>query len=415
MTGRPLVETARNTMLFSEILSIAVDSFRASKVRFALTALGMVIGTASLIVVVTIGLTGKQYVMNQIQAIGANLIYVDYEAGGNASVSTGRGNDYLTVEDMHAVQQEVPGIQAASPMLELHDRLAIGGGKERDILVLGVSPQYSTVRNLEILSGRFFDEEDSMSGAHAAVMTQQLAQRMFGSQQAAVGRDLKILGLPFVVIGTFRERVETFGQSEIASDTILIPYRVGRYFSGNETVKQLFFSVSDAGDVPRATQMIQQIIQSRHKPESVYRVQNLTQLLQVASKTANALTMVLLAVALVVLIVGGVGIMNIMLANVRTRIREIGIRKAIGATRREIELQFLAEAVLISLTGGIIGTILGLAVPFSVRFLTEYRIPISGLSAIIALAVACFVGVIFGTVPAKRAAQLDPVDALHYE
>ncbi|MGH9566485.1 MAG: ABC transporter permease, partial [Candidatus Angelobacter sp.] len=299
MTGRPLVETARNTMLFSEILSIAVDSFRASKVRFALTALGMVIGTASLIVVVTIGLTGKQYVMNQIQAIGANLIYVDYEAGGNASVSTGRGNDYLTVEDMHAVQQEVPGIQAASPMLELHDRLAIGGGKERDILVLGVSPQYSTVRNLEILSGRFFDEEDSMSGAHAAVMTQQLAQRMFGSQQAAVGRDLKILGLPFVVIGTFRERVETFGQSEIASDTILIPYRVGRYFSGNETVKQLFFSVSDAGDVPRATQMIQQIIQSRHKPESVYRVQNLTQLLQVASKTANALTMVLLAVALV--------------------------------------------------------------------------------------------------------------------
>jgi putative ABC transport system permease protein len=415
MTGRPLVETARNTMLFSEIVSIAVDSFRASKVRFALTALGMVIGTASLIVVVTIGLTGKQYVMNQIQAIGANLIYVDYEAGGNASVSTGRGNDYLTVEDMHAVQQEVPGIQAASPMLELHDRLAIGGGKERDILVLGVSPQYSTVRNLEILSGRFFDEEDSMAGAHAAVVTQQLAQRMFGSQQAAVGRDLKVLGLPFVVIGTFRERVETFGQSEIANDTILIPYRVGRYFSGNETVKQLFFSVSDAGDVPRATQMIQQIIQSRHKPESVYRVQNLTQLLQVASKTANALTMVLLAVALVVLIVGGVGIMNIMLANVRTRIREIGIRKAIGATRREIELQFLAEAVLISLTGGIIGTILGLAVPFSVRFLTEYRIPISGLSAIIALAVACFVGVIFGTVPAKRAAQLDPVDALHYE
>lgn len=409
------METARNTMLFSEIVSIAVDSFRASKVRFALTALGMVIGTASLIVVVTIGLTGKQYVMNQIQAIGANLIYVDYEAGGNASVSTGRGNDYLTVEDMHAVQQEVPGIQAASPMLELHDRLAIGGGKERDILVLGVSPQYSTVRNLEILSGRFFDEEDSMAGAHAAVVTQQLAQRMFGSQQAAVGRDLKVLGLPFVVIGTFRERVETFGQSEIANDTILIPYRVGRYFSGNETVKQLFFSVSDAGDVPRATQMIQQIIQSRHKPESVYRVQNLTQLLQVASKTANALTMVLLAVALVVLIVGGVGIMNIMLANVRTRIREIGIRKAIGATRREIELQFLAEAVLISLTGGIIGTILGLAVPFSVRFLTEYRIPISGLSAIIALAVACFVGVIFGTVPAKRAAQLDPVDALHYE
>ncbi|HKW74419.1 MAG TPA: ABC transporter permease [Terriglobales bacterium] len=413
--ARPLAETTRTTMLFSEILSIAVDSFRVSKVRFALTALGMVIGTASLIVVVTIGLTGKQYVMNQIQGIGANLIYADYEAGGNASVNTAGGTDYLTVDDMRAVQQEVPGIQAASPMLELHDRISVGGGKERDILVLGVSPQYSTVRNLQILAGRFFDEEDSMSGAKVAAVTQQFAQRTYGSQQAAIGQNLKILGLPFVVIGTFRERVETFGQSEIATDTILIPYSVGRYFSGNQTVKQLFFSVSDAGDVPRATQMIQQILQARHKPESVYRVQNLTQLLQVASRTANALTLVLLAVALIVLIVGGVGIMNIMLANVRTRIREIGVRKAIGATRREIELQFLTEAVLISLAGGIVGTLLGLAVPFSVRFLTEYRIPISGLSAIIAIAVALIVGVVFGTVPAKRAAQLDPVEALHYE
>src|ERR1044071_557075 len=163
MTGRPLVETARNTMLFSEIVTIALDSFRSGKWRFALTALGMVIGTASLIVVVTIGLTGKQYVMNQIQGIGANLIYAYYEGGSNASVSTGTSNDYLTVEDMRAVQQEVPGIQAASPMVEIHDRIGVGGGKERDILVLGVSPQYSTVRNLEILAGRFFDDEDSMS------------------------------------------------------------------------------------------------------------------------------------------------------------------------------------------------------------------------------------------------------------
>lgn len=415
MTSRPLAETARETMVLSEIIAIALDSFRTSKVRFILTAIGMVIGTASLILVVTIGLTGKQYVLNQIQGIGANLIYAYYEAGGNSAVNTGAGNDPLTVEDLRAVQQQVPGIQAASPMLELHDRIAVGGGKERDILVLGVSPQYSTVRNLEILAGRFFDEEDAMARAKVALVTQQFAQRVFGSQQAAIGRDMKILGLPFVVIGTFRERVETFGQSEIAGDTVLIPYSVGRYFTGNNAVKQLFFSVSDAGDVPHATDMIQQVLQSRHKPESVYRVENLSQLLQVAAKTANALTLVLLAVALLVLLVSGVGIMNIMLANVRTRIREIGIRKAIGATQREIQLQFLSEAVLISLAGGVVGTILGLALPFSVRFLTEYRIPISGLSAIIALTVAMLVGVIFGTVPATRAAQLDPVEALHYE
>ncbi|HSM88209.1 MAG TPA: ABC transporter permease [Candidatus Limnocylindrales bacterium] len=413
MNSRPLADTARQTMLFSEIVSIAIDSFRTSKVRFVLTALGMVIGTASLIMVVTIGLTGKQYVMNQIQAIGANLIYAYYEAGSSASVTTSGGNDYLTLEDMRAVQQQVPGIQAASPMLELHDRIGVGGGKERDILVLGVSPQYSTVRNLQILAGRFFDDDDSMSRAHVAVVTQQFAQRVYGGQGAAVGREIKVSGLPFVIIGTFRERVDTFGQSEIAGDTILIPDTVARYFSS--IVKQLFFSVSDAGDVPRATELIHKVIESRHRPESVYRVENLTQLLQVAAKTANALTVVLLAISLITLIVSGVGIMNIMLANVRTRIREIGIRKAIGATNREIRLQFLTEAVLISLAGGIVGTILGLAIPFSARFLTEYRIPISGLSAIIAIVVATFVGVVFGTVPATRAAQLDPVEALHYE
>jgi len=414
MSPNPLAGTARRTMLFSEIVSIAVDSFRTSKVRFALTALGMVMGTASLILVVTIGLTGKQYMLNLIQGIGANLIYAYYEGGSN---TTGRdnGTDYMTIEDMNAVQQEVPGIRAASPMLEMHDRIGVGGGKERDILVLGVSPQYSTVRNLEVLAGRFFDDEDSMSRAHGAVVTQQFAQRVFGGQEAARGKEIKIKGLPFEIIGTFRERVETFGQSEIAGDTILIPYSVARYFTENNAIKQVFFSVSDAGDVPRASEMIRQVLQSRHKAESVYRVENLTQLLDVAAKVANALTVILLAISMITLIVSGVGIMNIMLANVRTRIREIGIRKAIGATNREIRLQFLTEAVLISLAGGLVGTLFGLAIPFSVRFLTEYRIPISGLSAIIAITVATLVGVIFGTLPATRAAQLDPVEALHYE
>lgn len=412
--NRNLAATARRTMLFSEIVSIAVDSFRTSKVRFALTALGMVIGTASLILVVTIGLTGKQYVMNQIQAIGANLIYAFYEGATNTTGGA-NGNDHLTIEDMNAVQQEVPGIRAASPMLELHDRIGVGGGKERDILVLGVSPQYSTVRNLEILAGRFFDEDDAVSRAHGAVVTQQFAKRVFGGQDKAMGQEIKIKGLPFEIIGTFRERVETFGQSEIAGDTILITYNVARYFTGNDAVKQVFFSVSDAGDVPRASEMIRQILQSRHRPESVYRVENLTALLDVAAKVANALTIILLAIAMITLIVSGVGIMNIMLANVRTRIREIGIRKAIGATNREIRLQFLTEAVLISLAGGSVGTLLGLAIPFSVRFLTTYRIPISGLSAIIAITVAMLVGVVFGTLPATRAAQLHPVEALHYE
>lgn len=409
-----IIASAKETMVFTEILRLAYDSFCSSKVRFALTALGMVIGTASLILVVTIGLTGKQYVLAQIQGIGANMIYAYYEGGSNTSVNT-QPQDNLTVEDLRAVENQVPGIIAASPMLEIHDRIAAGGGKERDILVLGVDPQYQTVRNLLILAGRFYDDDDSMTRAKVAVVTQPFAQRMYGGQNAAVGQTVKISTLPFTIIGTFKERVETFGQSEIAGDTILIPYTVARYFTGTEAVKQIFFSVADASDVPAATDAIHKVIQSRHRPESVYHVENLTQLITVAENAANALTIVLLLIATVTLVVSGVGIMNIMLANVRARIREIGIRKAVGATHREIKLQFLIEAISISLLGGLVGTILGLAVPLSVRFLTDYRIPISGLSAIIAVFVASLVGIIFGTLPATRAAQLDPVEALRYE
>jgi putative ABC transport system permease protein len=157
------------------------------------------------------------------------------------------------------------------------------------------------------------------------------------------------------------------------------------------------------------------VVQSRHRAETVYRVENLTELLDVAAKSANALTMVLLLVAMVTLVVSGVGIMNIMLATVTSRIREIGVRKALGATNREIRLQFMAEAMFISLSGGILGIIIGLALPLSVRWFTAFRIPISGLSAIIAILVSTVVGVIFGTVPATRAAQLDPVESLRYE
>jgi len=167
--------------------------------------------------------------------------------------------------------------------------------------------------------------------------------------------------------------------------------------------------------VEPVTEQVRKVIQSRHRAESVYNITNLTQLVMVAEKTANALTFVLLAVAAVVLLVSGIGIMNIMLATVSARIREIGIRKALGATNREIRFQFLSEAILISVGGGLVGVVIGLALPYSVRFLTQYRVPVSGLSAIVAILVSSLVGILFGTVPAARAAKLDPVESLRYE
>jgi len=397
-------------LVLGETISVAVETFREQKTRFLLTALGMVIGTASLILVVTIGLTGKEYILREIQAIGANMMVAYYQGGSIYGAS-----DYLTLDDMEAVRRQVPGITSSSPMLELHDRIAIPGGKERDVLLLGVSSQYQWVRNLEILSGRFFDDNDVRARSKVAVITVNLAIRLYGSPDAAVGQEIRLQGLPFVIVGVFKERVDTFGQSEISEETILIPHTVARFFTSTDEVKQLFFSVADSREVPRASEQIVRVLKSRHRPESVYKVDNLTQLLSVASKTANALTTVLLLVSVLTLLVSGVGIMNIMLATVTSRIREIGVRKAVGATSHEIRAQFLAEAMMISLAGGVVGIVIGLGLPFSLRFLTDYRVPVSGWSVIIAVLVSSLVGVLFGTVPAARAARLDPVESLRYE
>jgi putative ABC transport system permease protein len=403
----------RPQMAFGEIIAFSYDTFCSNKIRFILTALGMVIGTASLILVVTIGMTGRQFVLNQIEAIGTNEVWAEY-LGGAPHISNSNP-DPLTIDDLQAVQQVVPGIVASSPVITLSDRVPVGNGREKDVSILGVNPEYRQVRNLVIPSGRFFDQEDSQAHNKVGLITEKMAIDVYGSPQAAVGKVIKLTGLPFTIIGTFKERVETFGQSEIVDNTLLIPYSVSRYFMETPSVKLLYFSMKDPSMVLPATAQIKRVLQSRHRGESVYNVSNLTALLVMTDRIFTGLTWMLLGIAMVVLLVSGIGIMNIMLATVNSRIREIGIRKAVGATNREIRFQFLAEAILISLIGGSVGIVLGLAIPYSVRFLTEYRVPISGLSAIIAILVSSLVGVIFGTVPAARAAQLDPVESLRYE
>jgi putative ABC transport system permease protein len=412
-TSTPITTQRRFTIGLSEILNFAYDAFSSNKLQFTLTSLAMAVGTASVILVVTIGMTGKQYILRQIQSIGANMIYADYQGGLQRIDST---PDPMTVDDVKAVREQVPSVVAASPTVALNDRISVGGGKQRDILVLGVDPEYQRVRNLIVLAGRFFDAQDSAGRNKVGVITDQLAKTLFGTPSAAVGQIIKLsAGLPFTVVGVFKESVDTFGQSEIQEDTMLIPYTVSRFFTPTSAVYQIYFSAASPQDVVPATNAIKRVLQSRHRSESVYSVQNLTQLLTVAGKIADALTVILMLVAFITLLVSGIGIMNIMLATVTSRIREIGIRKAIGATNREIRFQFMAEAVLISLTGGVAGIVTGLALPYSVRFFTDFRLPISGLSAIIAIIVSSVVGIIFGTVPASRASQLDPVESLRYE
>jgi putative ABC transport system permease protein len=407
--------SARSTMLFSEVLQLAYDSFCASKVRFLLTMLGMVIGSASIVLVVTLGMTGKQYALNMISSIGPNLVEMQYGGGnvmGPDNIST---PDLMTREDMEAVLEQVGGIIASSPMLETHDNVSVGGGITKNTMILGVSPQYTNVRNLKMDAGRFFDEQDSLQHAKVAVMVKPLADTLYGSADSAIDKSITIQGIPFTVIGVFHESIDTFGQDELSDQTMLIPYPVARYFTGTDKVKEIFFRMKDSGMVTPAAEQITHIIQSRHYAASVYRAQTLRDVLAMMAKIATMLTAVMGLAAGVTLIVSGVGIMNSMLANVQARTKEIGIRKALGATKREIQMQFLTEAVFLSLSGGLVGTLIGLAIPLSVRLLTPFQIPVSWWSAIAALLTSMLVGITFGTLPANRAARLDPVETLKYE
>ncbi len=402
-------------MMFSEVVRLAVDSFRASKTRFLLTMLGMVIGSASIILVATLGSTGKQYALDQLTSIGPNKVELQY-GGGTVSGPDNTGTpDYMTLDDMHAVLDEVPGIVASSPMLEFHDNVSLGGGITKQTTLLGVSPQYRIVRNLVVVSGRFFDDQDERAHDKVAVIVKPFAEELYGTANAAVGRTISIKGIPFVIIGVFREAFDTYGQSEISSHTMLVPYPVVRYFTGTNSLKEIFFTMRDASMVVPASDRILAIVRSRHYAGSVYSAATLTDLLSSMAKIADMLTIVLTLGAGITLIVSGVGIMNSMLANVQSRIKEIGIRKALGATSREIRLQFLTEAVFLSLSGGIIGTVLGLAIPLTLGLLSPFKIPVSPWSAVAALTTSVLVGVLFGTIPANRAARLDPVQTLKYE
>lgn len=403
----------RERLIFGNIFHLVIDTFRANSARFVLTSAGMVLGTASLIWVVTIGLTGQKYVVNSIQNIGANLIWAEYS--GLADPAVGAESDFLTVRDMEAVQEQVPGIAAATPVVNLHLPYSERSKGEISLLVLGVYPQYEQIRRLRLLSGRFFDQQDAALASHAAVVTETFAENEYGSVGDALGRNITISGIPFEIIGTFTERTDTYGQSEITDNTVLIPYQVARYFKGSDAVNQIYFSAADMSNVPQVTREILRVIKSRHRPEAVYDVGNLTQVLSVAGKTVIALNIILLLFSAVTLLVGGTGIMNIMLATVASRIQEIGIRKALGATRSEIRLQFLLESALISLLGGLIGAFVGFIVPFTIHLFTTVELQFSWISALIALLVSGAIGVGFGTAPATRAALMDPVECLRAE
>jgi len=399
-------------MHIRETLTVAIDALRSNKLRAALTSLGVIIGSASIVLVVTVALTSRKFVLSQIEAVGSNLVWVELVQRPDKAPPL---SYEMSLEDMDAMKS-IPHVSVVAGTREQPMTMTVDG-VDRAVNLVGVTDGYQTIRRLLIIRGRYFDAADMEMRSKVCLITTELAERIFG-QENPVGRSIRMGELTFTVIGVFRERVETFGLSDIQKNSVLIPFTPMKYYTGTEYLGLLDVQADSEETVPSVERQVGLLLRSRHPLEADYNVQTLTAILGVARKISLGLTVVLIIIAAIALLISGVGIMNIMLVTVTERTREIGIRKAIGAARKEILSQFLVESFLISGGGAVIGILIGIAIPVAVQYFflpANLRVLVSFLSVVIAFVVSCSTGLFFGYLPADQAASLQPVESLRYE
>jgi len=392
-----------------ECFRLAIAALRADKVKACLTTLSVLIGSASLVLVLTIAGTGKRYIVSRIEGIGANLAYATLNRNGSPATL----QDELTLADLEAIRNTLPTVSAAAGTYDAPVDFQISG-RPRHARLVGATRDFLKIRNLQITSGRYFDEQDFLSRAKVCLVTDPILER---NPTLQLGEVLRIDQFRCTVIGTFTEGVPTFGQSEIQAETILVPFPVARLVTGEAFLQVIYAQAASSAEVHNLTSDLKGLLQGRHRREARYDVENLSSLLETAGDISLAMTLVLLAVGLVTLTVGGTGIMNIMLANIAERKQEIGLRKALGARSSEIRLQFLMEAIFISSAGSVAGAFFAVALVVSATaFFRDFvNLDLSWTSVIFALLVSSAVGLLFGYQPASRAASLHPVEALRTE
>lgn len=393
-------------MRFHDLLEIVRGDLERNLRRTFLTMFGLIVGSAAVVTVTSVGLTGREYAIRELETLGSNLIYAWYD-GPTPSP------DDLTEEDYRSVAARATALSEVSRLARIFTTLDIRG-KEYDAALVGTDGVYARVRNIVLREGRFIGDFDVENRRKVCVLSESLATKLFGNGQQ-LGRTVRVETFDFQVIGVFRD-VESFSiPTELSQNAVIIPLTVLTAMNNSNRIDQIYGQARTRALVDRATRQVIQILAANHGSGVIYRVGNLGEVLNVIHRVSRSLIVVVAIVSAISLLVGGVGIMNIMLVTVRERTPEIGIRKALGARPGQILDAFLLEAVLISLVGGFLGILIGSGIPFLLTALFDVRIPISILSVVFALAVSASVGVFFGYYPARRAARLDPVQALRFE
>jgi putative ABC transport system permease protein len=403
-------QTTESMIPWGENIRFALRSIAAEKLKASLTTLAVVIGSAAIVLVVTIGSTGGLYIVSLIEGIGANLTYATLSRGASTVLE-----DELTPGDLAAVGQAISAVRAVAGAYDVSVDLRIAD-KALVARLVGVTGDFQKIRNLRITSGRYFDEDEFRSRSRVCLITDSLARSAYGFEPA-VGNTAHFGDFRCAVIGTFNEGVPTFGRAEIQDYTLLIPFPLVKDITGDTFLKVLYAQAASSSEVPAVTQQMDHLLHSRHRKEARYSVENLVSLLETANRVSLAFRVLLLALAALTLTVAGTGIMNIMFFNVSERTHEIGLRKALGARPVEIRLQFLLEALFISLTGAVVGVVTALAFLLAVTGLVRNALPlsISWTSVMLGLLVPSGIGVMFGYRPASEAAKVSPIDALRIE
>jgi putative ABC transport system permease protein len=392
-------------MQWEDTIRFAWWALSTEKLKAALTMLGVVIGSAAIVMVVTIAIVGKTYVLSLIEGIGTNLVYATLDRSGHTTAQ-----DEITLDDLESIRTDLPYVSAAAGVLDRPVYVYVSGRSMRVSLV-GVTEDFQKIRKLRIPQGRYFDATDFSARDHVCLVSKPMNDDVFGGR--GLGQVVKVQEFTCTIIGVFEEGVPTFGRSEIQEDTVLLPYALMRNLVGESFVEVIYAQASTTSEVGELTSDIQGVLNSRHRAQARYTVENLAGLLRTADKVSKSMTWTLLGLAALTLTVAGSGIMNIMLVNVAERTREIGVRMAIGARPSEIRMQFLLEAVFISLGGALVGVIGAVAAIWAASIASNAEgIRVSWVGVLCALFVATSVGVIFGYRPASEASKLSPVEAL---